>query len=207
MLEKVRALLNKGVTREIYFGYIAYFLPEMDPRYQMIQRAYDSTEKACSEEQRATGERYFDHVSAVGIIQVAYLMVKKHTVLTAGITHDLTEDHRKDWPISRIRLEFGEEVALLQDYASKLPKENFSSEAERLKAYHGRFPFAPRDFWLFKLPDRLHNLLTMWNFSPEKIAFKIAETERYYLPYAEEHCILIHELKEVIEELKKSKPS
>jgi len=207
MLEKVKLILKESNNKEAFFRRIASFLPPTDPRHQMIQRAYECAEEAFSGEQRMTGGQYMEHVLGVGVIQAIYLRIKKHTVLTVGATHDLTEDHRKEWPISRIGFEFGDEVALLQDYATKPSREDYPSEEERLSVYHGRFPFAPRDFWLLKLPDRLHNLLTMWSFSPKKIAFKIEETKRYYLPYAEEHQILINELEEAIWELKKAKPS
>lgn len=206
MLEKVRLILKESEDRESFFRRIASFLPPMDPRYQTIEKAYNSTKDAFRDKKRSTGERYFEHLRAVGLIQLDYLRLRDYVLLTSGLIHDITEDI-PSWPISRVRLEFGEKVALLQDYLSKPSKEEYPSNEERLKVYHDRFENAPREFFLVKLPDRLHNLLTMWNLSPKKIAFKIEETKRHYLPYAEEHCILIHELEEAIKELESQKPS
>ncbi len=206
MLEKVRILLEEAGDRSKFFRRVASFLPPMDPRYRAIEKAYDFAEDAFRDQQRESGERYFGHLRSVDLILIDYLRIRNYILLIAGMIHDIIEDI-PSWTIERVRAEFGDEVALLLNYLSKPSKEDYPSEEERLSVYHGRFPFAPRDFWLVKLPDRLHNLLTMWSLSPEKIAFKVEETERYYLPYAEEHQILIHELEEAIKELKKTKPS
>lgn len=206
MLEKVKLILKASENRETFFRRIASFLPPMDPRYQMIEKAYSYAKDAFRNKKRSTGERYFEHLRAVDLILLDYLRVRNYILLTSGLFHDTPEDI-SSWPISRVRLEFGDEVALLLDYLSKPSKKDYPSNEERLKVYHDRFKNAPREFFLVKLPDRLHNLLSMWSLSPEKIALKIEETERYYLPYAEEHQILIHELEEAIKELKGQKPS
>ncbi|MDO8574585.1 MAG: HD domain-containing protein [bacterium] len=205
MLEKVRALLKESENREVFFRRIASFLPPMDPRYRMIEKAYNYAKDAFRDmPPRETGERYFEHLRAVVLIQFDYLRLRNPILLTSGLLHDMTEDI-PSWPIERVRLEFGDEVALLQDYLSKPSKEEYPLNEERLAVYHRRFESAPREFFLVKLPDRLHNLLTMWSLSPEKIASKIAETERYYLPHAEKYTILIHELEEALTELKRTK--
>lgn len=206
MLEKVKLILKESENKETFFRRVASFLPPMDPRYQTIEKAYNYAKDAFREQKRSTGERYFEHLRAVGLIQLDYLRLRDYILLTSGLLHDMTEDI-PSWPISRVRLEFGEKVALLQDYLSKPSKEEYPSNEERLRVYHDRFENAPREFFLVKLPDRLHNLLSMWSLSPEKIAFKIEETKKYYLPYAEKHIILFHELKEAIEELENQKPS
>ena len=216
MLTKVRALLEVKWTRKAYFERIASIYPRMDPRYQDIWRAYNSVEEAFWYKLRETGGKYFDeHLLPVGIIQVDYLRIRKHTTLASGLLHDIIEDSEL-WPIERVKLEFGAEVALLLDYLTKPSKEEYPDEEERLKVYNTRLKYAPREVWECKLPDRLQNLLTMWNSTPEKIARKVEETERYYLPYAEEYGILIHELEAAVEvaieelkkqELKKGKTS
>lgn len=53
------------------------------------------------------------------------------------------------------------------------------------------------------MPDRLDNLQTIWGCLPEKIRRKTEETEKYYLPYAEKHNILAHELRAAVERAKK----
>ncbi len=206
MLEKVKPLLKEAENRKTFFRRISFFLPPMDPRYRAIEKAYDYAEDAFRDRQRESGDRYFEHLRAVALILIDYLRIKNHVLIIAALLHDIVEDI-PSWTIERIRVEFGDEVALLIDYLSKPPKEDFVSPKERVEVYRRRFQNAPREFFLIKLPDRLHNLLTMWDFAPERKAQKIEETKRYYLPDAEKHLILLHELEEAIEELEKTKPS
>lgn len=205
MLEKVRALLKEAENRETFFRRIASFLPPMDPRYKLIEKAYDAAKDAFRDQKRDDGRRYFEHLRAVAIILIDYLRVRDHILIIVALLHDIVED-KPSWPIERVRLEFGDEVALLLDYCSKPSGKEYSGE-ERLKVYHARFAYAPRSFFLIKLSDRLHNMLTIWECSPEKIERKIEETRRHYLPYAEKHVILIHELEEALKEPDKSKSS
>jgi hypothetical protein len=45
----------------------------------------------------------------------------------------------------------------------------------------------------------------LWGCDEEKRLRKIEETKQYYLPFAEEHLILLYEIEEAIEELEKEK--
>jgi (p)ppGpp synthase/HD superfamily hydrolase len=200
MLEKVKLILKEAEDRETFLRRISSFLPPTDPRHQLIIEAYNDAKDAFRDIKRSSGQRYFEHLRGVFLIQFDYLRIRDHVDLIAGMMHDMPEDIRS-WPIERVQLKYGNEVAMLVDYASKPSKEEYPDETERLAVYHKRFEYAPRKLWGIKLPDRLHNLLDMWSFSPEKIAIKIEETKRYYLPYAEKHGILIHELEEAISEL------
>ena len=203
MLDKIKILLEEAKTRESFFMRIASFLPQMDPRYQTIERAYNAAKDAFRDVQRDNGDRYFEHLRGTSLIQIAYLRVKNFHLIASCLLHDTVEDI-PSWTIERIRMAFGDEIALNVDWVTKPRLENFSSEKERDKAYYARFPLAPRDFWLIKLPDRLHNLMTLWPYSQEKIARKIEETKIYYLPYAEQHLILLHELEEALENLERN---
>jgi len=202
MLEKVKALLEKAEDRNSFFKRIASFLPPMDFRYQLIEKAYNYAKDAFEDRERASGERYFEHLRAVAIILIDYLRIKDHVIIIAALLHDIVEDI-PSWTIERVRAEFGDEVALLVDYLSKPSASDFPSNEERDKVYILRFQNAPRKAVLIKLADRLHNLLTMWGFSLERKAKKIEETKRHYLPLAEKHIILIHELEAAIEDLER----
>jgi len=202
MLEKVKLILKESENRETFFRRIDSFLPPMDPRHQTILDAYDDAKDAFREMKRKTGERYFEHLRAVFLIQFDYLRIREYIELSAGFLHDIVEDI-PSWPIQRVRIKYGDKVALLVDYASKPSKKDYPNEEERLRVYHNRFEYAPREFWAIKIPDRLHNLLCMWSMSPAEISAKVEETKRYYLPYAEKHIILIHELEGAIAELEK----
>lgn len=206
MLEKVKLILKESENKETFLRRIDSFLPPMDPRHQLILDAYNDAKDAFREIKRKTGERYFEHLRAVFLIQFDYLRIKNVHKLIAGFMHDMPEDI-PSWPIARVRIKYGDEVALLVDYATKPSKKDYPDDEERLRVYHNRFESAPRALWEIKLPDRLHNLLCMWNMSSEEITVKIEETKRYYLPYAEKHIILIHELEEAIQELEKKQKS
>jgi len=205
MLERVMALLSESADRESFFKRIALFLPTMDDRYQLIKKAYDVAEKEFENRFRDNGDRYFEHLRAVALILIDYLRIKDHNLIVAALLHDIVEDI-PEWTIKRVKLEFGVEVAKLVEWLTK-PAQEFPQKEERDKAYHKRFDSAPREFFLIKLPDRLHNMITLWGIKgkdyQEKKARKIEETKRYYLPFAERHLILLHELEEAIENLEK----
>ncbi len=206
MLAKME-FLKAAENRETFFKRISYFFPKLDYRYKAIEKAYNSAKDAFRGTFRDDGEtRYFEHIRAVTLIIIDYVRVKDYEVIVAALLHDIVEDV-PSWTIDRVRAEFGDRVALLVDYMTKQPKEAYSSKEERDLAYHSRFCFAPREFFLIKLPDRLHNMLTLWNCTDEKKKRKIEETKRYYLPYAEEHFILYHELLEAIEALERKETS
>lgn len=200
MLEKVRVLLKEAENRETFYRRIDSFLPPMDPRHQMISDAYDDAKDAFREIKRKTGERYFEHLRAVFLIQFDYLRIRDPDVLAAGLLHDIVEDI-PSWPIQRVRIKYNDRVALFVDYSSKPSKKDYPDEGERLRVYRKRLEYAPRELWEIKTPDRLHNLLCMWSLSSEEIAAKVDETKKYYLPFAQKHIILIHELEEIITEL------
>jgi len=169
----------------------------------MISNAYDDAKDAFRETKRKTGERYFEHLRAVFLIQFDYLRIRDPDVLAAGFLHDIVEDI-PSWTIQRVRIKYNDRVALLVDFSSKPSEKDYPDNEERLRVYRNRCGYAPRELWEIKAPDRLHNLLCMWSLAPEEIAFKIDETERFYLPYAEKHIILIHELEEIVAELKQT---
>ena len=204
MLELVKRLIEQAETRETFFRRIASFLAPMDERYKAIERAYDYAEEAFQNIEREGGERYFEHLRATAIVVIDYLRVTDPDIIIAALLHDIVEDI-PSWTIARVRLEFGDKVALLIDYLSKTSDDGEISPEQRENIYHNRFRMAPREFFFVKLADRLHNLLTMWNLTPEKRMRKIEETKRHYLPYAEEQIILVHELETAIYELEQTK--
>ncbi|MEK7642602.1 MAG: HD domain-containing protein [Patescibacteria group bacterium] len=197
--------LKAAENRGTFFKRISCFFPTLDPRYKLIEKAYQIAKDAFRGIYRDDKEtRYFEHIRAVTLILIDYLRVKDYEIIVAALLHDIVEDI-ESWTIERVRIEFGDKVALLVEYMTKPPEEDYGSKTERDILYHSRFRFAPREFFLIKLADRLHNTLTLWSCTEEKRRRKIEETVKYYLPYAEEHFILYHELVEAIEVLEKGK--
>lgn len=197
ILEKM-TFLSGTENRETFFKRVGELFPTLDPRYQAIEKAYNASKDAFRDEKREGGDRYFEHLRAVALILIVHLRIKDHQIIIAALLHDIVEDI-PSWDIIRVKAEFGHEIALLVEWLTKPPISKFNeSKEDRDGFYHKRFESAPREFFLIKLADRLHNLITLHSCPPEKIIRKIEETKRYYLPYAEKHCILIHELEHAI---------
>ena len=209
MLTKVKALLQLGIhtdkeveDRKKFFARVALTFSSYDPRYRLIEKAYNDAKDAFRDVVRDGGGRYFEHLRGVTLIVMDYLRITDHEIIIASLLHDIVED-KPEWTIDRIAREYGPRVAMLVDYLSKPQLELYGGDRnKRDTAYHERFRSAPREFFYIKLSDRLHNLLTLWESTKEKRIRKIKETELYYLHYAEEHCILIHELEAAMDELK-----
>ena len=204
MLNRLMAILMTAGNKEVFFKRIAEFYPSLDPRYQEILRAYEIAKEAFRNDIRDDGVQYFEHLRAVGLITL-YQRITDYEIIIAAILHDLVEDHPREWSIERIRRELGERVALLVQYCSKPPLEECGgSKEEQDRIYHRRFAQAPREFFLIKLADMLHNVLTLNGCELEKRQRKIAETWQYYMPYAEKHGILYYELLDALEMVKLS---
>lgn len=199
MLQKIRDILESAKDRPSFFKIIASIYPTLDWRYKLIEKAYNDAKDAFRGKNRESGERYFEHLRAATLILVVYLRIRDYRLIVAEILHDIVEDI-PSWTIIRVKEEYGEEIAFYLEWMTK-PKHIFPSKDECERVYHGRFSEAPREFFLLKFPDRFHNLLTLWPCSKEKRRRKIEETKRYYLPYAEKHLILLHEMEAIIEEL------
>jgi len=216
MLAKLKKLIASSKMgggdiedREKFFRRIRGYFATLDARYIAIEKAYDDAKDAFREKYRESGERYFEHIRAVALILIDHLRVKDYELIIAALLHDIVEDI-PSWTIPRIRHEYGDTVAYYVELLTKPPLEYFDGdEAARDEAYHKRFLLAPRAFFLIKLADRLHNVMTLWDSKPEKRQRKILETKLYYMHFAETHFILLHELEaallelEVHEELKK----
>ncbi len=173
-------------------------------RGHKIEKAYNFAKDGFRGKTRESGERYFEHIRAVALIQIDYLRIKDFELIITALLHDIVEDV-PSWTIERVETEFGSRVALLVEYLTKPPKTGIFAKEQCEQIYHGRFRSAPRDFFLVKLPDRLHNLITLWSCPKEKIKRKIEETKLYYLLYAEKELILLHELEEAIFNLEQNK--
>ena len=189
--------LSGAEDKERFFRRVAEFLPELDPRYQVIRRAYDIAKDAFRDVERDSGERYFEHLRAVALILLEYLEIHDYEIIVAALLHDIVED-KPEWTVQRVRNEFGDRVALLVSYLSHPKDVEFGSKEEASRVYHARFELAPREFFIIKLGDRLHNLLTLGARPKEKQVAKIEETDRYYLRYARIHLILLPDFRDVL---------
>lgn len=189
-------------TRETFFKRIAAFLSQFDMRYKSVELAYGIAKDEFRGTRRDGGQRYFEHLRAVALILIDYLEIRDHELIIAALLHDILEDV-PEWTTARIRNLFGARVAFIVSSASEPKVEEFGSKEEAERIFHDRFRFANRDFFLVKLSDRLHNLVTLGDRPRDKQIAKIAETEEHYLPQARKHLILLPELRELVQLWKK----
>jgi GTP pyrophosphokinase len=193
--------LSAAENRASFFRRVALYYPTLDWRYKLIEQAYNDAKDAFRGKYRDDQKtRYFEHIRAVALILLDYLRIRDYELIIAALLHDIVEDI-PSWTIERVRVKYGERVALYVQYLTKPSKEEYPDRDERELVYHTRFDAAPREFFIIKLADRLHNLLTLYACTPEKQARKVAETRRFYLPHAEKHLILMHEIEDALAEL------
>jgi GTP diphosphokinase / guanosine-3',5'-bis(diphosphate) 3'-diphosphatase len=147
----------------------------------LLQRAYDVAAEKHEGQKRKSGDPYITHPLAVATILAELGM--DTTTLVAALLHDTVED--TDYPLERLRADFGEEVALLVDGVTKLDKVELGSaaEAETIRKMVVAMARDPRVL-VIKLSDRLHNMRTMRFLSPEKQAKKARETLEVLAPLA-----------------------
>lgn len=202
-LSLVRRLLKREHDTESFAKLIGRYYPKFDFRYELIMRAYCTVEDAFAGKFRENGERYFEHLRAVVLILIEHLRVHDHELIVAALLHDIVEDI-PTWSYDRVVREYGMRIANLVWWLTKpAVDDEFEDEAERDRHYNEQMhQRAPRDVVVIKLADRLHNLVTMWDVSAAKRKRKIIETESFYLPIAVRETVLIHEIEEVLDELK-----
>jgi len=140
----------------------------------------------------------------VALIVLVYLRIRDPKIIAAALLHDIIEDI-DNWTYDRLVLEFGIDVANLVWWVTKPPVTDFEGDKNaRNRFFHHRLNGAPREVCIIKLADRLHNLITLWGTDPAKQSRKIQETQDFYLPIAEKHIILIHEIEDALSEVIKS---
>lgn len=207
-LHKIQKILSHAETEKSFFNRIEKYHSRYSQEYGMIERAYDNALHAFSEVYRDEGQPYFTHVRSVAIILIEYLHIYErvelsmpaHELVVTALLHDNPEDRPDIWPLARVARDYNTRVAMLLDYVSKRPRSDFGGDEQRqLAFYHKRFMTAPLEFFFVKLPDRLHNQLTLWTCNEQKIRRKSHETDEIYIPIARRHGILVHELEATTE--------
>lgn len=198
---KLGFLSSASENRESFFARIGQIFPPTDPRYKLIEKAYDVAKDAFEGVYRDEGVRYFEHLRAVALILIDYMRVRDEKIIAAALLHDIMEDCR-EWPFERIVRNFGEEIATLVWWLSKQDMPGLSKE-EADRNYHTQLANAPREAIIIKMADRLHNLMTIWVQQADRIGRKISETLNFVIPLAERHMILLHELEDMLDLLAK----
>ncbi len=184
-----------------------------DADVEVIRRAYVRAERAHAGQLRDSGAPYIEHP-----LEVAHILAELQTdapTIAAGLLHDVVEDTSVD--LQTIRDEFGEEVAKLVDGVTKLSLTELSQRSleeaqgdqplpsakaqERAANMRKIFLAMARDVrvMIVKLADRLHNMRTLGNVSPERQKRTANETLQIFAPLA--HRLGIWHLKWQLEDL------
>ena len=162
----------------------------------LLERAHRVAEKAHVGQTRMSGEPYITHPVAVAQI-LADLGIGPITI-AAALLHDTVED--TSYSLDQLRLDFGEEIAMLVDGVTKLDRLKYGENAQA-ETVRKMIVAMSKDIrvLVIKLADRLHNART-WGFvSPESAKKKAQETLDIYTPLA--HRLGIQNLKWELEDL------
>ncbi len=147
----------------------------------IVEKAYDVAKRAHEGQLRRSGEPYITHPLAVAEILLELGSGPK--TIAAALLHDTVED--TDYSLDMLRVDFGDQIALLVDGVTKLDKLKYgdSAQAETMRKMVVAMSKDIRVL-LIKLADRLHNART-WGFVPSASAEKKArETLEIYAPLA-----------------------
>lgn len=162
----------------------------------VIERAFRVARQAHEGQLRKSGEPYITHPVAVAQI-LADLGLGPKTV-SAALLHDTVED--TGYSLEQLRVDFGEEMAMLVDGVTKLDKVKYGDHAQA-ETVRKMIIAMSKDIRVLvvKLADRLHNART-WGFVPAASAAKKAqETLDIYAPLA--HRLGIQTIKAELEDL------
>ena len=147
-----------------------------------IKRAYDLAFKMHEGQKRKNGEPYFNHALATAETIAEWGL--DETSIVAGLLHDVVED--TDYPLDKIKSEFGEEVAFLVDGVTKLGKIKYRGVERQVENLRKMMLALSQDLRvvIIKLADRLHNMKTLAALPPQKQKRIALETSEIYAPLA-----------------------
>ncbi len=162
----------------------------------IVERAFVAAENAHRGQLRKSGDPYITHPVAVAEILVDFGL--DPATIAAALLHDTVED--TSYSPTKLREEFGDEVASLVEGVTKLDRLTYgpTAEAETVRKMVVAMAKDIRVL-VIKLADRLHNART-WQFvEPESSARKARETLDIYAPLA--HRLGMNAVKWELEDL------
>jgi GTP diphosphokinase / guanosine-3',5'-bis(diphosphate) 3'-diphosphatase len=168
--------------------------PKLDA--SMIERAFEVAERAHEGQQRKSGDAYITHPLAVATILAELGMTE--VTIAAALLHDTVED--TSYTLDALRVDFGDEVAMLVDGVTKLDKVNYG-DAAQAETVRKMVVAMARDIrvLVIKLADRLHNARTWRYVSVSSAQRKARETLEIYAPLA--HRLGMNTIKWELEDL------
>lgn len=149
----------------------------------IIYEAYHFAAYAHKDQRRQSGDPYITHPLAAALI-LAQMHMDPQCIM-AAILHDVIEDTGITKEI--LAEKFGADVADVVDGVSKLSQIQFQTRAEaQAESFRKMLLAMSKDIRviLVKLADRLHNMRTLGNLTPEKSRRIALETLGIYAPIA-----------------------
>ena len=149
---------------------------------KFIAQAYNLAKKAHSGQKRKSGEPYFNHALATGENVASWGL--DNASIAAGLLHDVVED--TNYPLEKIKEEFGEEVSFIVDGVTKLGHIKYKGVEKQVENLRKMILALSEDIRVIivKLADRLHNMQTLGALPPQKQKRIALETAEIYAPLA-----------------------
>ena len=169
-----------------------------DDELRIIEKAYNYAKEKHFTQKRITGDDYITHP-----LNVAYILTDvnaDYKAICAALLHDTIED--SDGSFQEIEKLFGYDIANLVECVTKINRINFNSDSEQMAANQRKILVGLASdvrVLIIKLADRLHNMRTLYVFSPEKQQRKARETLEIVTPVA--HRLGMYKIKSELEDL------
>ena len=169
-----------------------------DDELRIIEKAYNYAKEKHFTQKRITGDDYITHP-----LNVAYILTDvnaDYRAICAALLHDTIED--SDGSFQEIEKLFGYDIANLVECVTKINRINFNSDSEQMAANQRKILVGLASdvrVLIIKLADRLHNMRTLYVFSPEKQQRKARETLEILTPVA--HRLGMYKIKSELEDL------
>lgn len=151
-------------------------------QYHMALRAFDTVIEEMSKEKgytRHNGTHYYYH--PVDVAQkLLNFGIRDEDIITAALLHDIIEDV-PHFTIEMITEMFNPRVAKIVDLVTKKEGIDYKN-GENLQAYLDGI-YEDYGAALVKTADRMHNISSLLEATPEKRLRQAIETETYFIPF------------------------
>ncbi len=189
--------MNNDISIDTLLDKVKSYNDNID-ELNMIKKAYDYAYKKHFNQKRITGDDYILHPLNVALILTD--LNADYMAICAALLHDTIEDAGSS--VSELESLFGIEIASLVDSVTEINKINFKSSDDAEAANQRKILVGLSNdvrVLMIKMADRLHNMRTLYVFSPEKQKKKAKETLEILTPVA--HRLGMYKIKGELEDL------
>jgi guanosine-3',5'-bis(diphosphate) 3'-pyrophosphohydrolase len=166
--------------------------------WRPLVRAFELAQAVHEGQLRKSGELFIEH--PVGVARILAEQGMDPTTIVAAFLHDSVED--TDLRLEDLRVEFGEDVAVIIDGLTKIENIGFrSAQQEKAENLRKMIVSMAKDLrvLIIKLADRLHNMRTLEPLEPSRRELLAVETLEIYAPLA--HRLGMQQIRSELEDL------